>query len=248
MPSETKVDLAGLRAKLNSLPASMRSVNEIIVHHTWSPTAEQYHGESTIRGVRRYHMDVRGWSDNGYHIMLGPKAPDCDVWLCRPLTQSGGHTLGHNAHSVGIAYVANFDVQEPTGWAGWMWSLPVVRATMDRFGLTASQVHFHREFADKSCPGNRLDLAWYRRQLALQAGEAGQAVRIIVSGFPPREVVCGAVLQGGTTMVDAARLTEGLGLPAQTGRKPIRDVLAGSGRWPMPNLEQGKVYIFTGAR
>ena len=137
-----------------------RRIDEIIVHHTWKPRAEDYRGIETVRGVRRYHMQQRGWSDNGYHIMVGPQG---QIFFCRPFARSGGHTLGHNAHSIGISYIADFDAQDPNTYAGLQAGQRVVAVLLQRFNLDTGALHFHREFANKSCPGSKMDRTDYRQ-------------------------------------------------------------------------------------
>jgi hypothetical protein len=137
-----------------------RKVEEVIVHHTEAPTAAQYRGIATVAAVRRYHMEERGWSDTGYHLMIGPGG---EIFLCRPLEREGAHTLGHNERSVGLAYIANFDVEDPETYLGLVMGQQVVAALLQRFGLTPEQIHFHREFADKTCPGLKLELERFRK-------------------------------------------------------------------------------------
>ena len=158
MPSERCVSLAEFEEHLRAV-AVPRRVDEVIVHHTWRPTAAEYAGIATVRGVRNYHMQVRGWSDNGYHVMI---APTGEVFLCRPLGRSGAHTSGRNAHSVGVSFIANFDSEEPSRYGGMRAGLRVVATLLERFGLSEQAIRFHREFAAKSCPGVKLSLTQFR--------------------------------------------------------------------------------------
>ncbi len=202
MPSERQVSFAEFEQHLNNLRMP-RMIDEVIVHHTEEPRAAQYRGLSTIQGVRRYHMQVRGWSDNGYHIMI---APNADIWLCRPLERAGGHCLGHNAHSVGLSYIANFDAEDPRSYGGMVTGQRVVQAVLKRFGLGVKAVHFHREFADKTCPGMKLDLTTYRKEVE----QMSQELQIVVE--PARKMIpCHARLESDTTRVDLRALAEGLG-------------------------------------
>jgi len=139
-----------------------RNIAEVVVHHTWSPNSSQYKGIATVEGIRRYHMQERGWSDIGYHWLV---APDGTCYSGRPMSRSGAHTLNRNAHTVGVAAIANFDSEDPWAWGGMDELLRVVRALLTRYKLTTANVRFHREFADKSCPGTRLNLAQFRQAI-----------------------------------------------------------------------------------
>lgn len=227
MPTETKVTLEQLRLHLSNLNVD-RHVDEVVVHHTWKPSAADYRGVSTVRGVRRYHMQVRGWSDNGYHVMI---APTGDLWLCRPMARSGAHVLNRNAHTIGVSYVANFDAQDPATYEGLETGQRAVALICERFELRLTDVRFHREFASKSCPGHRLSLKAYQGAVGdILAGDddpLGYPEVVTVVQLPGYEHHAEAVLFDGHYMMtvrDVARIT---------GQEFIDDHV----------LTQGKVYL-----
>jgi len=197
-----------------------RRITEIILHHTWRPRAEDYRGIETVRAVRRYHMQQRGWSDNGYHIMIGPSG---DIFLCRPMNRSGAHCRGHNARSIGLAYIADFDEQDPATYEGLEMGQRVVALLLKRFGLDAEDVYFHRDFADKSCPGARVDRAQYR-----------ETVRRFMDGNPK------AILLPGSAVIDC-NLTIEDGV-ARCDLRPLAEVL-GAEVHSEHLKEQNKIYI-----
>ena len=170
MPNEELYGVAAAEDYIGHYPTAARRVDEVVVHHTWRPTADDYNGEGTIRGVRRYHMDERGWSDNGYHWMLGPNG---DVWRCRPMIRSGAHVSGRNAHTVGVSFIANFDSDDPAAYDGMDAGYRVVAALLKRFDLGVENIRFHREFANKTCPGNKLGIAGFRAAVAAVLGDEG---------------------------------------------------------------------------
>ncbi|MGI5820114.1 MAG: peptidoglycan recognition family protein [Armatimonadota bacterium] len=222
MPTEREVSIEQLRAHLGGLSVGRR-IDEIIVHHTWSPAAGDYRGIATVQGVRRYHTGVRGWSDNGYHVMIGP---DGAIFLCRPMARMGAHVAGRNGNTIGVALIANFDRDEPGEYAGLESGHEVVAALLERFSLDTTAIRFHREFAPKTCPGLKLGLAQFRRDVA-EAGARGSMVRPKIVLLPGSEVVeCNAAVEGGTTRVDIRPLAEALGCR-------VYDRLR----------EQGKVYV-----
>ncbi len=185
-----------------------RRIYSVIIHHTWRPTAAQYRGLSTVQGVRRYHMQVRGWSDNGYHFMIGPPG---DIFRCRPLSRAGAHCRGQNQHSVGLAYIADFDQENPAEYRGLQVGQKVVEALLERFELAPDDVYFHRDYADKTCPGTRLDRDEYRRQVAgLMGVQADAALKVVL--LPGSEVInCRPALEDGVTRVDLRPVAEALG-------------------------------------
>jgi hypothetical protein len=161
------------------------SVRATVLHHTWSPTAAQFEGRDSIVAIRRFHMETRGFSDiaaNGY------ACPDGTVITGRPLSAdnwehalvsrrdvereaqgvSGGDKQWFNSYAFGLETVANFDT-EPTdsGLSGVSYetALRVLTVVHTTYKLPASRLFFHRDVADKSCPGSKLDRAEVRAEL-----------------------------------------------------------------------------------
>ncbi len=165
MPTETQVTKDGFGKHL-SVVSVARLIVEFIAHHTWKPIVADYRGISTVRSVRRYHMNVRDWSDNGYHIMIGP---DGAIYLCRPLRRSGGHCLGHNARSVGVNVIGNFDLSHdaPMGEKQYRTLVSVLAMLCARFKVPVSRIYPHSAFANKTCPGTGVDMDALCRDVAL---------------------------------------------------------------------------------
>jgi hypothetical protein len=156
-----------LAAYLRSVRVT-RGLREIVLHHTWEPTAARYRGQQTWDAIRRFHMVDRGWSDIGYHLGI---APDESLWLLRPIPRQGAHVKGNNRHTVGVVLLGNFDEEDPHA-CGLTQAARVVALLLDRFHLPVSAVRFHREFADKTCPGTRLDLNAFRELVQAVADSA----------------------------------------------------------------------------
>ena len=87
--------------KLPQKEDSMRRLTEIIVHCTATPEGKNY----TVEDIRHWHKE-RGFSDIGYHYVI---YLDGSVHKGRPIEKVGAHCSGHNANSIGIAYVGGLD-------------------------------------------------------------------------------------------------------------------------------------------
>lgn len=155
-----KVTLSGLKTHLAGLRPE-RAIRTVIVHHFYRPTAAQWKGLTTLKSVCRFHTEQNGWSDIGYHIVIGP---DDTVWLARPVGKVGAHCKGQNEHSVGIAYAADFDTEDPVA-NGLSTGELAVAAVCKRFAIPVHEIYFHRDFADKSCPGKKLRRDVLRREV-----------------------------------------------------------------------------------
>ena len=209
MPTEYLVSFEDFKRHLSNVHVA-RGINEIIVHHTWRPTASDYRGIETVRGVRRYHMQVRGWSDNGYHVMI---APDGSIFMCRPLERSGAHTRGRNAHTIGVSFIANFDSEAPRDYKGLPSGIRVIAELVKRFDLSIKNIRFHREFAPKTCPGTKMSMAYLRGEVAgVEASNSSSSAEPMVVTLPDGEVIsCSARVEEGVMRADLRPLLEGLG-------------------------------------
>ncbi|EFL88266.1 peptidoglycan-binding domain-containing protein [Ahrensia sp. R2A130] len=74
-----------------------RKLNEIVVHCAATPEGR----EVSVATIRKWHK-ARGWSDIGYHFVIGL---DGKVHKGRPLSKTGAHVRGRNRGTVGICYV-----------------------------------------------------------------------------------------------------------------------------------------------
>lgn len=182
----------------------------IIVHHTWSPTSAQYAGLSTVQAIQRWHTaqppNGRGWSDIGYHLLV---APDGSLYNGRPMNTLGAHTAGQNQH-IGIACIANFDVEDPWAWGGLGTLRACINILLGRLGLGVGSVHFHREYADKTCPGTKLDLGKFRAWLNSTL-PADPNTREVVLQPAGTRIPCHASVESGVTRGDVRILVEALG-------------------------------------
>lgn len=124
----------------------MRELKEIILHCTATKEGHDY----SVEQVRKWHLD-RGFNDIGYHFLI---RLDGTVEAGRPLETVGAHCKGHNANSIGIAYVGGLD---KNGRPKDTRTLPQKEA-MRRLVHDLKQcfprleVHCHNEYSTKSCP------------------------------------------------------------------------------------------------
>ena len=124
----------------------MRTITEIIIHCT----ATRPDANCTVESICRYHKSL-GWHDIGYHYVI---YPDGSVHAGRPVEHPGAHTEGHNAHSIGIAYVGGLDSDglpaDTRTEAQRLVLLQLVQDLMEEYPITA--IHGHNEYANRACP------------------------------------------------------------------------------------------------
>jgi N-acetylmuramoyl-L-alanine amidase len=125
----------------------MRKITEIIIHCSATPEGL----EISVDIIRDWHVKQRGWSDIGYHYVIGL---DGVLFDGRPIEEIGAHCLGHNTHSIGICYVGGLDLSgNPKDTR-----TDEQKNTLDKLLGDLKQVypdatiHGHNEFSNKACP------------------------------------------------------------------------------------------------
>ena len=125
----------------------MRRINEIIIHCTATPEGR----DVSVADIDHCHRQ-RGFNGIGYHyvVML-----DGQIEAGRTPSAPGAHCLGHNAHSIGIAYVGGVakDGKTPkdTRTDAQKKALRELVSTL-RAQFPGATVHGHNEYAAKACP------------------------------------------------------------------------------------------------
>lgn len=125
----------------------------IVIHHTWVPNQSQYQGAASIRGVQRYHMNDKKWSDIGYHFMIGPEGT---IYQGRPETVVGAHS-SPNTGKIGICLVGDFDPgKDPFTPESREALMKLMTWLTAEYGIQVKEFYGHRDFAPKSCPGEEV--------------------------------------------------------------------------------------------
>ena len=125
----------------------MRNLSRIIIH--CSATREGQ--DVSVDTIRRWHED-RGWSDIGYHFVIGI---DGTIHRGRDIDKIGAHTYRHNLDSIGVCYVGGLeeDGKTPKDTMTEMQEiamLELIKSLRVTFGKL--RLHGHNEFAAKACP------------------------------------------------------------------------------------------------
>lgn len=125
----------------------MRNIDKIIIHCTATPRGRHV----TVADVDRWHR-ARGFNGIGYHYLI---YLDGTIHKGRPLEQVGAHCRGHNATSIGIAYVGGVEADSMTPADTRTQAQKTALRTLVSSLLKlfpGATVHGHNEFAAKACP------------------------------------------------------------------------------------------------
>lgn len=209
------------------------SVQAVMIHHTWRPRARDYVGVKTIESIRNYHMKERGWSDIGANAYA---CPDGTIVTGRPLdvgnwahglvslawsevdAQAKNISYGDrgwfNQYAFGIETVADFTSESlATGSPASISLQTAMKAAADVcevFSISTSNIFFHRDVADKDCPGQQLNRSVFRDAVKslLSGGEAGLDFEIVYKGS---KIECGLRRVNGIAIAEVRPLLESLG-------------------------------------
>lgn len=86
-----------------------RTILSVQQHHTWIPNyshcTEKNHFDRQ-QAMKNHHVGVNGWADIGQHFSV---FPDGSIVSGRSLERVPACITGHNAHSICLEHVGNFD-------------------------------------------------------------------------------------------------------------------------------------------
>lgn len=121
----------------------------IVIHHSLTKDGKTVDWD----GIKRYHMQEKGWADIGYHAGVERINGVLTALTGRPLDMIGAHCLGHN-DCLGICIVGNFDLAPPDDET-LRYAAALVSGYLRMFDLEIDSIHRHHEYAPKSCPGTQ---------------------------------------------------------------------------------------------
>jgi len=136
-------------------------IERIVVHHSKSPDSDVAFNWS---GLRRYHVEEKGWSDVGYHYGIEKVNGRYEVLVGRLMNRVGAHCVGLNRKSIGVCVVGDFDSREPTR-AQYELLADFIGSLVEVFGLSVEQVIGHGEYdptypsgEPRTCPGKKFSM------------------------------------------------------------------------------------------
>lgn len=123
-------------------------INEIILHCSATKEGVPFNAAD----INKWHIK-RGFKKIGYNYVI---LLDGTVEKGREEGTIGAHTIGHNAHSIGICYIGGLDdngkAKDTRTEEQKKALLKLVHSLLKKYDLTIKDVHGHYEFANKACP------------------------------------------------------------------------------------------------
>lgn len=156
--------------------------NKLVIHHTWRPKKEAWRGSESILALKNYYELKKKWSA-GPHLFI----EDGGIWLFTDMDDVGIHAGKLNAtwqmengsveygfikpkgsilkeYSIGIEIVGDYDL---VTWSGKTKenAISAIKSLLSVLNLSFENIYFHRESANKSCPGLAITKEWLKKQL-----------------------------------------------------------------------------------
>jgi len=127
----------------------------IIIHHSLTKDGKTVDWD----GIKRYHMQEKGWVDIGYHAGVERISGVLTSLTGRPLDMPGAHCVGHN-DCIGICVVGNFDQAAPDNET-LRYAAALTAGYLRMFELPIATVEPHNKYAPKSCPGLKFPFSYF---------------------------------------------------------------------------------------
>jgi len=129
---------------------AMPSWTGIVIHHSDTLSG-------TVESIRRYHIEVKGWDDIGYHYVI---YLDGSVNYGRLLNKVGAHAYGRNRTHIGICLIGK---QTFTN-AQFLSVRTLCHQLLDRFPIKTIERH-HEE-----CPGTGINVEQIEKDVLSKRG------------------------------------------------------------------------------
>jgi len=223
--------------------ATYRTPRALMLHHTENPDLAHWDGLSSMQAIRRWQIANNGAKDIQGNFYIDGE----HIWTARPMDEAnwahaaridlpwskvsahakavmGTDDLWMNKYAVGVETVGDFDCDDPATSPSMALAVKAFAAMADRWNIPPGMIFFHREVADKTCPGTRVTLPWFLAEVAAVSGEQTPEVTVTVGG---KIVPCNAAIVNGKTAVDLGAL---LSVLAKRELHLWRDAPEGSSR------------------
>jgi hypothetical protein len=173
----------------------MRPISEIIIHCT-ATRADWWADKTTaqkVARVREWHVEGRGWSDNGYHFLIDRDGTEAEG---RPIERTGAHVKGHNTGTIGISlfgggggakdgsFEDNFTEEQGAALR------KLVARLQTEYGPNL-KLSGHHEYANKACPCFDVR-SWFARTVPTPRTSPAQSTTMQASAAGAISVITGA--------------------------------------------------------
>ena len=129
---------------------SLGQISSVFIHHSATTSGTPY-------AYAEYHILERDFPGIAYHFVIDKNGK---INQTNYLDTISYHVSGKNTASIGICLTGNYDIQSPPNAQ----IDSCVRLITYLNGILGRNliIHGHRDFANKSCPGDNIDMEWIK--------------------------------------------------------------------------------------
>jgi hypothetical protein len=129
----------------------------IILHHSATPDGLVL---KDFDAIKRYHMEVNGWRDIGYHWVVERIDGVLTAIPGRPEADDGAHCLRHNSDAIGVCVVGDY-TKAPPDDETYRFVAALCKQIKTRHPI--KEVGGHRDYYATACPGDKFDVEKVRQ-------------------------------------------------------------------------------------
>ncbi len=167
----------------------------IVLHHSTTPVGLIL---KDFDAIKKYHIEVNGWRDIGYHWVVEHVNGVLKAIPGRVEWDTGAHCIGRNQDGIGICIVGNFQEEVPSGEL-YRFVADLCRDIMFRHPI--QEIGGHRDYYATACPGRNFDVEKVRQ--LVKEDDILQDVTVVVKG----QELQGKLIDG-TTYVPLREIVE----------------------------------------
>jgi len=132
---------------------ALAQIRRLVLHHTAGPATQ------TPVQIAQFHVGGRDWPGIAYHYLVRDDGTVYKCWPARTVTYC---VRGHNASSLCVALIGDFDL-EPAPGPQWDAAVSLFRDL--RAGYGPLPIEGHREIVATACPGRFVDMDRFRLEV-----------------------------------------------------------------------------------
>lgn len=140
---------------------------KVFIHHSLTKDS----GSVSAGAIRRYHTEVLGWKNVGYHalieLVISGGRLYYEILMGRMWDEPGAHVRGHNSDSLGLCFIGNYDQTKPEDEM-LITGAKLIRLWMRLFDIKINEIYGHRDFSTKSCPGDMFNMNKLKSYIELE--------------------------------------------------------------------------------
>jgi hypothetical protein len=129
----------------------------IILHHSATPDGLVL---KDFDAIKRYHMEVNGWRDIGYHWVVERIDGVLTAIPGRPEADDGAHCLRHNSDAIGVCVVGDY-TKAPPDDETYRFVAALCKQIKARHPI--KEIGGHRDYYATACPGDKFDVEKVRQ-------------------------------------------------------------------------------------